>query len=212
MGVDTAGGGGCRSTVLTVVDCRIVSAGSPASFNSLEVFVTAVDPREAATTSYPETPPSFDLATAELPRPSVRDIVGAYVALMKPRIIELLLITTIPTMVLAERGWPSLSLMLLTLVGGTLAAGGANAINMYVDRDIDAVMKRTRNRPLVTGLIQPLHGLMFAIGLEIDHAGPAVALRVRTGDETGTAVPNLAEEVTVQPHPQLTGAATVPAV
>jgi protoheme IX farnesyltransferase len=96
-----------------------------------------------------------------------RTVVGAYVALTKPRIIELLLITTIPTMVLAERGWPSVRLMLLTLVGGTLAAGGANAINMYVDRDIDALMKRTQDRPLVTGVIEPNHALAFALALEV---------------------------------------------
>jgi heme o synthase len=96
-----------------------------------------------------------------------RSVVGAYIALTKPRIIELLLITTVPTMVLAERGWPSLGLVLLTLVGGTLAAGGANAINMYVDRDIDAKMQRTQNRPLVTGIIQPRHALAFALVLEV---------------------------------------------
>lgn len=88
-------------------------------------------------------------------------------ALTKPRIIELLLITTIPTMVLADRGWPSLGLMLTTFVGGALAAGGANAINMYVDRDIDALMERTRHRPLVTGLIAPRNALVFAVALEI---------------------------------------------
>jgi protoheme IX farnesyltransferase len=94
-------------------------------------------------------------------------VIGAYIALTKPRIIELLLITTVPTMVLAARGWPPLSLVLLTLVGGTLAAGGANAINMYVDRDIDALMKRTQGRPLVTGVIQPRHALAFALSLEV---------------------------------------------
>ena len=73
-------------------------------------------------------------------------------ALTKPRIIELLLVTTLPTMVVAARGLPSVSLMVATLVGGTLAAGGANAINMFVDRDIDAVMHRTARRPLVTGV------------------------------------------------------------
>ena len=77
---------------------------------------------------------------------------GAYVALTKPRIIELLLVTTVPTMVVAARGVPSGRLVLATLVGGALAAGGANAVNMYVDRDIDRLMVRTRNRPLVTGL------------------------------------------------------------
>jgi protoheme IX farnesyltransferase len=93
--------------------------------------------------------------------------VGAYVALTKPRIIELLLITTVPTMVLAEGGWPSTWLVAWTLVGGTLAAGGANAINMFVDRDIDAKMERTQNRPLVTGAIAPSNALVFATVLEV---------------------------------------------
>jgi protoheme IX farnesyltransferase len=93
--------------------------------------------------------------------------VGSYVALTKPRIIELLLITTVPTMVLAQGGWPSTWLVLITLLGGTLAAGGANAINMYVDRDIDKLMERTKNRPLVTGVIEPRNALIFAVALEI---------------------------------------------
>ena len=100
-------------------------------------------------------------------RPPLSTRLRGYVALTKPRIIELLLVTTVPTMVVAEQGMPSVWLIVATVIGGTLAAGGANAINMYVDRDIDALMKRTRNRPLVTGLIQPLHGLAFAIGLEV---------------------------------------------
>jgi len=91
----------------------------------------------------------------------------AYVALTKPRIIELLLVTTLPTMVVAERGLPSGWLMLATLVGGALAAGGANAINMVVDRDIDAVMHRTRRRPLVTGEMTPRAALTFAVALEV---------------------------------------------
>jgi protoheme IX farnesyltransferase len=94
-------------------------------------------------------------------------VIGGYIALTKPRIIELLLITTVPTMVVAEGGWPSLSLILITLVGGSLAAGGANAINMYIDRDIDALMERTKTRPLVTGLIKPRSALVFALVLEI---------------------------------------------
>ena len=93
--------------------------------------------------------------------------VGAYVALTKPRIIELLLITTLPTMVVAHRGMPPVSLMAATVVGGALAAGGANAINMVVDRDIDRVMKRTRNRPLVTGAVTPVAALVFALVLEV---------------------------------------------
>ena len=96
-----------------------------------------------------------------------RSVLGGYVALMKLRVVELLLITTVPTMVLAEGGWPSFSLVLITLLGGTLAAGGANAINMYIDRDIDGLMERTKNRPLVTGLIAPRHALVFAVLLEI---------------------------------------------
>ena len=99
--------------------------------------------------------------------PSLRSRVGGYVALTKPRIIELLLVTTVPTMVVADKGIPSLWLIAATVIGGTLAAGGANAINMYVDRDIDALMKRTQNRPLVTGLIEPTHALVFAIALEV---------------------------------------------
>jgi protoheme IX farnesyltransferase len=90
-----------------------------------------------------------------------------YLALTKPRIIELLLVTTVPTMVVAARGLPSGWLVLTTLVGGALAAGGANAANMYVDRDIDKVMRRTRDRPLVTGLVTPRAALVFAAGLEV---------------------------------------------
>ena len=93
--------------------------------------------------------------------------VGAYVALTKPRIIELLLITTLPTMIVAQRGLPPVWLMVATLLGGALAAGGANAINMVVDRDIDKLMHRTRKRPLVTGVITPRNALIFAIALEV---------------------------------------------
>jgi protoheme IX farnesyltransferase len=93
--------------------------------------------------------------------------VAGFVALTKPRIIELLLVTTLPTMVVAARGMPSWTLMAATLIGGTLAAGGANAINMYVDRDIDAIMRRTRGRPLVTGVVSPAGALTFAVALEV---------------------------------------------
>jgi heme o synthase len=100
-------------------------------------------------------------------RRTPRTIVGAYVALTKPRIVELLLITTVPTMVLAADGWPGWWLVAITLVGGSLAAGGANALNMYVDRDIDAMMRRTQDRPLVTGVIEPGHAVVFAAVLEV---------------------------------------------
>jgi protoheme IX farnesyltransferase len=99
--------------------------------------------------------------------PSLRSKVSAYVALMKLRIVELLLVTTVPTQIVAAEGIPSLWLMLATVVGGTLAAGGAHAINMYVDRDIDALMARTQDRPLVTGAIEPRNALVFAVLLEI---------------------------------------------
>lgn len=99
-------------------------------------------------------------------RRAPRTVVGGYVALTKPRIIELLLITTLPAMVMAEQGWPPARLIVATLIGGSLAAGGANAINMYVDRDIDRLMERTASRPLVTGLIAPRNALIFALILE----------------------------------------------
>ena len=92
---------------------------------------------------------------------------GAYVALTKPRIIELLLVTTIPTMVLAADGWPGAWLMLWTLIGGAMSAGGANAFNSYLDRDIDAIMKRTKNRPLVTGAVSSVRALIFAWVLSV---------------------------------------------
>jgi len=98
--------------------------------------------------------------------PVVRRI-GAYIALTKPRVIELLLVTTAPVMVLAARGVPDVWLMLGTLAGGALSAGSANAFNMYIDRDIDTLMARTKGRPIVTGEVSPRSALIFAftIGL-----------------------------------------------
>ena len=93
---------------------------------------------------------------------SLGTVVRAYVALTKPRVIELLLVTTIPVMVLAERGIPSLWLVVATVVGGALSAGSANAYNMFIDRDIDVHMGRTSARPLVTGDISGRSALVFA--------------------------------------------------
>ncbi len=107
------------------------------------------------------------VAPAVTPPLPLASRLGAYVALTKPRIIELLLVTTVPTMVVAEGGVPPLWLIVATVLGGTFAAGGANAINMYVDRDIDALMERTRDRPLVTGAVTPRAALTFAVGLEV---------------------------------------------
>ena len=91
----------------------------------------------------------------------------AYIALTKPRIISLLLITTVPAMILAEQGMPALWLMAATVVGGTLAAGGANAINCVIDRDIDALMHRTQDRPLPMGMLEPRSAMAFAMALEV---------------------------------------------
>ena len=96
-----------------------------------------------------------------------RQTVGAYVALTKPRIIELLLVTTFPAMVVAADGLPNLWLALATLIGGSLAAGGANTINCYIDRDIDAIMRRTHSRPIPAGLIKPSSALIFGISLSV---------------------------------------------
>jgi protoheme IX farnesyltransferase len=91
----------------------------------------------------------------------------AYFALTKPRIIELLLITTVPPMIVAAEGMPSLSLIFFTLLGGALAAGGAGAINCYVDRDIDELMTRTRKRPLPQHRVAPFNAVVFGVILGV---------------------------------------------
>jgi protoheme IX farnesyltransferase len=93
--------------------------------------------------------------------------IAAYVALTKPRIIELLLVTTVPTMVLAAHGIPSGWLVLATLVGGSLAAGSANALNCWYDRDIDGVMHRTERRPLARHVVSPRNALVFGLVLGV---------------------------------------------
>jgi protoheme IX farnesyltransferase len=107
------------------------------------------------------------VATEDAPPQTAMARVGAYIALTKPRIIELLLVTTVPSMIVAQRGFPPLSLILLTLLGGTLSAGGANAINCYLDRDIDQLMPRTRKRPLPTHRVEPTNALVFGIALGV---------------------------------------------
>ena len=97
----------------------------------------------------------------------LRQKLAAYVALTKPRIIELLLVTTVPAMVVAAGEWPSSWLVLATLIGGTLSAGGANAINCYIDRDIDQVMPRTKRRPLPMHKIAPRNALLFGSTLGV---------------------------------------------
>jgi protoheme IX farnesyltransferase len=94
-----------------------------------------------------------------------RSTLAAYIALTKPRIIELLLVTTLPAMILAARGLPDWTLVVATMIGGTLAAGSANALNCYVDRDIDAVMRRTGHRPLARHDVSPVGALVFGLVL-----------------------------------------------
>jgi protoheme IX farnesyltransferase len=103
--------------------------------------------------------------------------VAAYVALTKPRIIELLLVTTLPAMVLAAQGPPRLSLVVVTMVGGAAAAGSANALNCYLDRDIDALMHRTASRPLSKHEVSPLGALVFGLLLGV---GSVLGLAVTT--------------------------------
>ena len=103
----------------------------------------------------------MDAATVVFPAIGWRDRIGAYVALTKPRIIELLLVTTVPAMVLAAGRWPGTGLVLATLIGGTLSAAGANTLNCYFDRDIDEVMRRTSGRPLPRHKVDPAEALVF---------------------------------------------------
>lgn len=111
------------------------------------------------------------VASGRLPADvSRRDVLGrlsGFLALTKPRIVELLLVTTVPAMVLAARGWPGTALVAETVVGGALAAGGANAANMVYDRDIDAVMGRTKSRPIVSGVVSATEAAVFAALLEV---------------------------------------------
>ncbi len=100
-------------------------------------------------------------------RPGVSAAVRAYVELTKPRIIELLLTTTLPALVLAADGWPGWWLALATLIGGTLSAAGANVINQVMDSDIDRVMRRTRNRPIPTHRVGEQAAMLFGIILGI---------------------------------------------
>jgi len=96
---------------------------------------------------------------------SAGERIRAYIALAKPRIIELLLVTTVPAMIVAAGEWPGTWLVVATVIGGTLSAGGANAINNYLDKDIDEVMRRTAQRPLPADRIEPNRALVFGIAL-----------------------------------------------
>ena len=106
-------------------------------------------------------------AAGERPRATVKDVVAAYVGLMKPRVIELLLLTTVPVMFFAAGGIPPLGLVAATVVGGTLSSGSASALNCVYDRDIDEQMRRTRRRALPRHLVSPVNALVFGVVLGI---------------------------------------------
>ncbi|RGE17927.1 heme o synthase [Leucobacter sp. wl10] len=106
--------------------------------------------------------PAQSQAAPLRPRPSVGRTLRNYVALTKPRVMELLLVVTVPAMILAQGGLPNLWLVLATLVGGAMSAGSAGAFNCYIDRDMDRKMKRTENRPLVTGEVSDRSALVFS--------------------------------------------------
>lgn len=97
----------------------------------------------------------------------IRTTLGTYLRLTKPRVIELLLVTTLPAMMLAQQGFPDLGLVVAVLVGGALAAGGANTMNCWIERDRDRIMARTRHRPLPSGEINAQRALIFGLVLEV---------------------------------------------
>ena len=141
---------------------RAHGSGPPRPLSSKDT-VTSIDPRTTQ-------PASEDAAGTTGETPAVRgwrEVVRDYVSLTKPRIIELLLVTTFPVMFLAERGVPPVWLIVATLIGGTLSAASANVLNCYLDRDIDAHMNRTSNRPLVTGTVSPRAALVFGYTLGV---------------------------------------------
>jgi protoheme IX farnesyltransferase len=119
----------------------------------------------------------------------LRELLAAYVALTKPRIIELLLATTVPTMIVAERGWPGTGLVAATVGGGALAAGAANAFNCALEADIDAVMDRTRGRPLAAGRVTLSHARRFAAVLAVTSVvGLAVLVNLLAAALTAFAI------------------------
>ena len=113
------------------------------------------------------TTPALEPTVSSRPVVRLGETVTGLVALTKPRIVELLVITTVPTMFLAAHGVPPVGLIAATVGGGAMSAGGANALNMVYDRDIDALMARTEKRPLVTGVVSPLAAVIFAVLLEM---------------------------------------------
>ena len=131
--------------------------------------MSALDTRRSSLVAGRETNGSEAAAAASAP--TARQVLSAYVALCKPRIIELLLITAVPVLFLADRGLPSLLDAAVVVLGGALAAGSANALNCYIDRDIDQVMHRTRSRPLAQHTVSPRAALIFGTVLGVVSVG-----------------------------------------
>jgi protoheme IX farnesyltransferase len=129
--------------------------------------VSAVNVERTASPKQLQNGPERPARSRPQPRASAGATVRAYVALTKPRIVELLLITAVPTLFLAYRGLPSLAVTLVVVIGGALAAGSANALNCYIDRDIDEIMRRTSSRPLVRHTIAPRSALVFGITIGV---------------------------------------------
>ena len=122
-------------------------------------LIIAARPRRAS--------PATDGPAPARPATDARGLVRAYIALTKPGIIWLLLVTTVPAMVMAQNGWPGLDLVALVLLGGILTAGGANAINQWYDRDIDRIMPRTAKRPIPSGVVPPTAALVWGAALVV---------------------------------------------
>lgn len=147
---------------------------------------------QPASPAVDETPAETAPATA--PPPATRlgamlAVLRAYVALTKPRIIELLLVTTVPTMFLAARGLPNIGVMAVVVLGGALAAGSANSLNCYLDRDIDQVMRRTSRRPLVRHTVSPRAALVFGLSIGVvSVAGMALATNLLAAGLTAAAI------------------------
>jgi protoheme IX farnesyltransferase len=161
-------GTGARLGRAAKTAARTLSVGAPAT----TVAARPPEPEGGSVSMITErspvaAPPAADEGSAVPARRQAGAVLRAYVALTKPRIVELLLVTTVPAMILAGGGLPPLWLMAAVLVGGALAAGAANALNCYIDRDIDQVMRRTKRRPLPTHVVAPRSALIFGLVLAV---------------------------------------------
>ena len=154
-----------RDTVDRDLGSKSASAEPALKPTGSEVRVTVVDAGDVVAHPLPTRPSALRRGGSRLG--SLRATIGAYVALTKPRIVELLLVTTVPTMFLAAGGVPAIATVIGTLIGGTLAAGAANSLNCFVDRDIDQVMTRTGHRPLATHAVTPRAALVFGLALSV---------------------------------------------